>query len=69
MSKPASNSSLDWKVFVTPAIATVSDDLPPGETAPYVVANFIYSDLRRARRVSGGYAGDDRSGSRSCGLG
>jgi glyoxylase-like metal-dependent hydrolase (beta-lactamase superfamily II) len=33
MSKPASNSSLDWKVFVTPAIATVSDDLPPGETA------------------------------------
>ena len=34
MSKPASNSSLDWRVFVTPAIATVSDDLPPGETAP-----------------------------------
>ena len=33
MSKPASNSSLDWKVFVTPAIVTVSDDLPPGETA------------------------------------
>jgi glyoxylase-like metal-dependent hydrolase (beta-lactamase superfamily II) len=32
MSKPASNSSLNWKVFVTPAIATVSDDLPPGET-------------------------------------
>jgi glyoxylase-like metal-dependent hydrolase (beta-lactamase superfamily II) len=33
MSKPASNSSLNWKVFVPPAIATVSDDLPPGETA------------------------------------
>ena|SRR5258708_4661899 len=33
MSKPTSNSSLNWKVFVTPAIATVNDDLPPGETA------------------------------------
>ena len=36
MSKPDSssirNSRLGWKVFVTPAVATVSDDLPPGET-------------------------------------
>jgi glyoxylase-like metal-dependent hydrolase (beta-lactamase superfamily II) len=28
-----SNSPLSWKVFVTPGVITVSDDLPPGETA------------------------------------
>jgi glyoxylase-like metal-dependent hydrolase (beta-lactamase superfamily II) len=27
------SAALQWKVFVTPAVATVSDDLPPGETA------------------------------------
>ena len=36
MSKPDSSSSrsssLGWKVFVTPGVPTVSDDLPPGET-------------------------------------
>jgi hypothetical protein len=26
-------SKLNWKVFVTLAVATVSDDVPPGETA------------------------------------
>jgi glyoxylase-like metal-dependent hydrolase (beta-lactamase superfamily II) len=33
MSIPPSTSMLSWKVFVTPAVATVHDDLPPGETA------------------------------------
>jgi glyoxylase-like metal-dependent hydrolase (beta-lactamase superfamily II) len=33
MSFPPSTSMLSWKVFVTPAVATVHDDLPPGETA------------------------------------
>jgi hypothetical protein len=33
MSVPTSTSKLGWKIFVTPAVATVSDDLPPGETA------------------------------------
>ena len=33
MSIPSSTSMLNWKVFVTPAVATVHDDLPPGETA------------------------------------
>jgi glyoxylase-like metal-dependent hydrolase (beta-lactamase superfamily II) len=32
MSIPPSTSRLNWKVFVTPAVPTVSDDLPPGET-------------------------------------
>jgi glyoxylase-like metal-dependent hydrolase (beta-lactamase superfamily II) len=32
MSISPSTSGLNWKVFVTPAVATVSDDLPPGET-------------------------------------
>jgi len=32
MSISPGRSSLNWKVFVTPAVATVSDDLPPGET-------------------------------------
>src|SRR5580692_9848396 len=32
MSFPPSTSMLSWKVFVTPAVATVNDDLPPGET-------------------------------------
>ena len=27
------SSKLNWKLFVTPAVATVSDDVPPGETA------------------------------------
>jgi len=31
MSIPPSTSRLNWKVFVTPAVPTVSDDLPPGE--------------------------------------
>jgi hypothetical protein len=68
MSKPASNSSLDWKVFVTPAIATVSDDLPPGETARMwsPTSSILICGERDA---IGGYAGDDRSGNRSCGLG
>src|ERR1700758_1027331 len=33
MSIPSSTPMLNWKVFVTPAVATVHDDLPPGETA------------------------------------
>jgi glyoxylase-like metal-dependent hydrolase (beta-lactamase superfamily II) len=33
MSIPPSTSMLGWRVFVTPAVATVHDDLPPGETA------------------------------------
>jgi hypothetical protein len=33
MSVPTSTSKLEWKIFVTPAMATVNDDLPPGETA------------------------------------
>jgi glyoxylase-like metal-dependent hydrolase (beta-lactamase superfamily II) len=33
MSVPTSTSKLKWKIFVTPAMATVNDDLPPGETA------------------------------------
>jgi glyoxylase-like metal-dependent hydrolase (beta-lactamase superfamily II) len=33
MSIPPSTSMLSWRVFVTPAVATVHDDLPPGETA------------------------------------
>ncbi len=32
MSILPSRSALNWKVFVTPAVATVSDDVPPGET-------------------------------------
>jgi glyoxylase-like metal-dependent hydrolase (beta-lactamase superfamily II) len=32
MSIPPSTSRLNWKVFVTPGVPTVSDDLPPGET-------------------------------------
>jgi glyoxylase-like metal-dependent hydrolase (beta-lactamase superfamily II) len=27
------SSKLNWKLFVTPAVTTVSDDMPPGETA------------------------------------
>ena len=33
MSVPTSTSKLKWKIYVTPAGATVNDDLPPGETA------------------------------------
>jgi glyoxylase-like metal-dependent hydrolase (beta-lactamase superfamily II) len=33
MNIPPSTSMLSWRVFVTPAVATVHDDLPPGETA------------------------------------
>jgi glyoxylase-like metal-dependent hydrolase (beta-lactamase superfamily II) len=32
MSGPQSDSRLNWKIFVTPGVPTVSDDLPPGET-------------------------------------
>jgi glyoxylase-like metal-dependent hydrolase (beta-lactamase superfamily II) len=32
MSISPGRSGLNWKVFVTPAVATVSDDVPPGET-------------------------------------
>jgi hypothetical protein len=27
------SSKLNWKLFVTPAVTTVSHDMPPGETA------------------------------------
>src|SRR6266481_3938711 len=33
MSLATNSSPLRWKVFVTPAMPTVHDDLPPGETA------------------------------------
>ncbi len=33
MSDPTGTSKLKWKIFVPPAVATVNDDLPPGETA------------------------------------
>jgi glyoxylase-like metal-dependent hydrolase (beta-lactamase superfamily II) len=32
MSISAGRSGLNWKIFVTPGVATVNDDLPPGET-------------------------------------
>ena len=32
MSTQSGSSRLNWKIFVTPGIATVNDDLPPGET-------------------------------------
>src|SRR5260370_33291305 len=32
MSVSPGRSGLNWKIFVTPAVATVSDDVPPGET-------------------------------------
>ena len=33
MSDPTGTSKLKWRIFVPPAVATVNDDLPPGETA------------------------------------
>lgn len=33
MNTPSTAAALKWKVFGTPSVPTVSDDLPPGETA------------------------------------
>src|ERR1700730_18179030 len=57
---------LSWKVFVTPGVPTVSDDLPPGEAVRMwspISSTLIY---RRTRRCIGRCADDRRA---SCRLG
>ena len=50
LSAPHVTALLNWKVFVTPAVPTVSDDSPRRES-PYVVTDFVDPHLRGARRV------------------